>query len=155
MTNVHVESQRAEFRTNWLEQDISLAYALLRVNLGINVAIHGVSRIWSGVGVFASTLANQFQSTPLPGTAVSAFAYALPWVEAIIGVLILFGLFTREALAAASVLMAILMFGATLRQDWNAAGFQVAYALAYFILLSLCRYNRFALDDLRRPRAQS
>jgi hypothetical protein len=34
--------------------DRNLAYLFLRLLLGINIAGHGASRIYSGVGVFAS-----------------------------------------------------------------------------------------------------
>ncbi|MGH9648046.1 MAG: hypothetical protein ACRD4E_14645 [Bryobacteraceae bacterium] len=47
------------------------------------------------------------------------FAAVLPWCEAIVGALVLIGLFTRMALIAGSVLMTALMFGVCLAQDWQ------------------------------------
>jgi thiosulfate dehydrogenase (quinone) large subunit len=60
------------------ERDESLAYLLLRATLGTNILIHGVARILSGPGQFASVLAHGFHSTVLPQAAVVGFAYALP-----------------------------------------------------------------------------
>jgi hypothetical protein len=36
--------------------DFPLAYALLRATLGVNIAMHGISRILAGVGVFTAAL---------------------------------------------------------------------------------------------------
>lgn len=128
--------------------DFSLAYTLLRITLGINIAIHGISRIVAGPAAFVATLTKQFASTPLPHFAVQAFGYGLPWAEALIGLLVLFGAFTRGALIAGALLIALLTFGSTLHQDWDVAGLQLIYAVVYFLLLALRRYNAFSADGL-------
>jgi thiosulfate dehydrogenase (quinone) large subunit len=76
-------------------------------------------------------LAKQFHGTPLPEPLVLAFAYALPWIETVIGVFMLIGLFTRAALSAGSLLIMILTFGTTLRQDWETVGLQLMYAVVH------------------------
>jgi len=128
--------------------DFAVAYALLRVTLGINIAIHGISRIVAGPAAFVAGLAKQFAGTPLPHFAVQGFGYVLPWAEALIGLLVLFGAFTRAALIAGALLIAVLTFGSTLHQDWDVAGLQLIYATVYFLLLALCRYNAFSVDGL-------
>lgn len=129
-------------------RDYSLAYALLRATLGVNIAMHGISRILAGVGGFAAGLEKQFAATPLPHVAVSAFAHALPWAEAIIGLLILFGVATRVALVLGALLILVLTFGTNLHQDWNVAGLQLIYAVVYSLLIAFHRYNAFSLDRL-------
>jgi thiosulfate dehydrogenase [quinone] large subunit len=47
----------------------------------------------------------------------------------------LLGLFTRAALTAAFLLMMVLMFGITLKQDWTTAGGQLLYGLILAVLL--------------------
>lgn len=51
----------------------------------------------------------------------SAFAFPLPWPEAIVGCLGVIGLFTRAALRFGPLVMILLMFGTCLVQDWQAA----------------------------------
>jgi thiosulfate dehydrogenase [quinone] large subunit len=134
-------------------RDVALAYALLRVTLGINIALHGLTRIASGTSSFAAGMTRQFAATPLPHFAILGFGYALPWAEAIIGVLLLFGAWTRATLVAGALVMAMLTFGTCLLQDWNIAGLQLIYSTVYFLLLALLRYNRFSLDKLIAPPA--
>lgn len=128
--------------------DYSLGYALLRAMLGVNIAMHGISRILAGVGMFATGLEKEFAATQLPHFAVSAFGHALPWAEATIGLLILIGLATRFALVAGALLMIVLTFGSTLHQDWQIAGLQLIYAIAYALLIAFQRHNSFSLDRL-------
>jgi len=46
--------------------DVSLAYALLRITLGLNIFMHGVSRLLAGLGNFANVMAKTFENTPVP-----------------------------------------------------------------------------------------
>jgi len=126
--------------------DYSAAYALLRATLGVNIAMHGISRILGGVGAFAAGLEKQFAATALPNFAVAAFAHALPWAEAAIGLLILFGAATQFALIAGALLILVLTFGTNLHQDWQVAGLQLIYAVVYALLIAFRRYNAFSLD---------
>jgi len=143
----------------WLVgNDLSLAYALLRITLGTNIALHGISRIVAGPASFVSSLTKQFEGTVLPHLAVQGFGYALPWLEALIGLLILFGALTRVALIAGALLIVLLTLGSTLHQDWDIAGLQLIYALAYFVLIGLRQYNVWSVDGLfsrRRGQAHS
>jgi thiosulfate dehydrogenase (quinone) large subunit len=126
--------------------DAALAYALLRLVLGVNIFMHGISRIHAGVTVFASSLVPGFQNTPLPASAVYAFGITLPYAEAALGALLLFGLWTRYACALGLLLLAILTFGSALHQDWNVAGIQLIYALVYAALLGMRRHNLISVD---------
>lgn len=130
--------------------DYSLAYALLRATLGVNIAMHGISRILAGVGVFAAGIEKQFAATPLPQFALSIFGHALPWAEAIIGLLILFGVATRVALVAGALVILVLTFGTTLHQDWQIAGLQLIYAIAYALLIAWHGHNAISVDRLLR-----
>ncbi|MDQ2926114.1 MAG: DUF1223 domain-containing protein, partial [Acidobacteriota bacterium] len=127
------------------ETTAALGYLVLRVCLGVNIAMHGFSRLMAG-HEFAVGLEKQFQDTFLPVWSVQAFGAALPWVEAAVGVLVFAGLFTRSALVAGGVVIAVLTFGTALVQQWDVAGVQLVYALVFAVLLWLHRYNRFSLD---------
>jgi len=91
--------------------DRSLAYALLRVTLGLNIFMHGTSRLLAGVGSFVTGMTKIFQNTLLPKAVVVPFGYALPWLEADLGILIIIGFRTREALVSGALLMLALTFG--------------------------------------------
>jgi len=127
-------------------QNRTLAYALFRLFLGVNIAMHGISRLAFDPGKFHATIESQFAHTPLPYRLVAAFAVALPWTEACLGLLLLVGLFTRTALICGALLMAVLTFGSSLLQDWSIAGVQLIYAIAYFLLLFLLPCNGWSVD---------
>jgi thiosulfate dehydrogenase (quinone) large subunit len=128
--------------------DLSLAYLFLRATLGVNIFLHGASRILSGQGHFASTVIQQFQAAHLPHFLIVTFAWSLPWAEAAIGLLILIGLFTRLGLILGALLILVLTFGSSLLQDWQIVGVQLIYAAVYAALLAFLSANRFSLDAL-------
>jgi thiosulfate dehydrogenase [quinone] large subunit len=132
------------------QSDRRLAYALLRAIIGVNLAVHGISRLLAGPHAFAASLVGMFHATPLPAWSVMSFGLVLPWVEAALGLLILLGLATRFALIAASLTILALTFGATLRQDWESAGLQLIYAVIYAALLAFRSDNTYSIDGLRR-----
>ncbi|WP_234462362.1 hypothetical protein [Adhaeribacter terrigena] len=61
--------------------------------------------------------------------------YVIPLAELVIGVLILTGFWLRWAVFAGGVLMGALLFGVTLKQDWDTAGTQMVYVLCFYFLL--------------------
>jgi thiosulfate dehydrogenase (quinone) large subunit len=130
------------------ERDAALAYFLLRVTIGTNIFIHGLSRILAGPSHFAGALVPAFQHAPLPSGFVRLFALVLPFAESIVGLLVLAGIGTRIALVAGALLILTLTFGATLNQDWESAGLQLIYAAVYAALLAFRHHNTFSVDAL-------
>ena len=126
--------------------DEKIAYAMLRGVAGVNLLMHGVSRLLAGTSGFTEHLSQQFAHSPLPPDLIHLFGNMLPMVEGTIGLLLLIGLKTRWALIAASLLMMMLTFGSALVQDWSAAGTQLVYALIFSILLFMRRFNSWSLD---------
>jgi thiosulfate dehydrogenase [quinone] large subunit len=134
----------------WAElerRDERLAYALLRVALGMNLLMHGVGRMLSGPGDFAFKLQTQFAQSPLPAWSVRMFGVLLPGVEAILGALLLAGLRTKPALVAAGLLMVTLTFGAGLIEDWTAAATELLYASIIAALVATLRFNGWSVDS--------
>ena len=113
------------------------AYVLFRLLTGLDFFGHGFARIFTGSHLpgFAQGMVKNMASTPLPASLTLATGYVVPCVELVIGVLLLLGLFTRLALTLAFLLMFVLLFGITLKQDWNVATQQLMYGLVLFILL--------------------
>jgi len=126
--------------------DGRIAYALLRVVVGTNLMMHGVSRMMAGPAEFAAKLVTQFAHTPLPVWSVWGFGMVLPAVEGILGLLLLVGLRMRAVLIASSLLILALTFGSALVQDWQAAGLQLLYTVVYSMLLFLRQYNGWSMD---------
>ena len=52
--------------------DEALAYGILRLTLGVNIFLHGATRLSAGVAGFVSATVQQFSSTPLPATVYPA-----------------------------------------------------------------------------------
>ena len=126
----------------------ALAYLLMRIALGMNFFGHGFFRILSGVGAFAAGMAQSMSKGPLPSALSLSFGYCVPWLELILGILLLLGLFTRPALAAGSLFMVALTFGTTSVQNWAGAGTQLQYSFIFFAMLWLVDANTFSVDEL-------
>jgi thiosulfate dehydrogenase (quinone) large subunit len=132
-------------------RDERLGYVLLRLALGVNLLMHGVSRILMGPGDFAFKLQTQFANSVLPAAGVRVFGILLPGVETLLGFLILIGLRTRVALVATSLLMMALMFGSAIIQDWTLTATQLVYAAVVSGLIVLQRFDEWSVDAwLRR-----
>lgn len=129
-----------------------LGYLMLRLTLGINILMHGASRIASGLPHFVAGMMKEFASSPLPPPLVHAFAYTLPWSELFIGAAILFGLWTRGALVLGALEIVVLTFGVGLMQNWSVASTQMIYAIVYAVLLGFEAYNRWSVDGWRKAR---
>jgi thiosulfate dehydrogenase [quinone] large subunit len=133
----------------------SVAYALLRIAFGINFAGHGLIRIYNGVGPFAATTAEHLAKSPLPHSFTLGFSYAIPFLEAILGLTLILGVFTRISLVCGAVFMMALTVGVTSNQQWDIAGQQLLYSAIFFLLLYLIEHNALALDNyLRRSSIQ-
>lgn len=133
--------------TDW-RSDASIAYAILRLTFGVNIAVRGLMRIVNGTDVFAAGLVEQFQAAPLPVFAVQGFGQVIPWVEAAVGLMLMLGLWTRPALIVGALLMTSLTFGVMLIQNFQLAFLQLTYSLCFFLLLVLRSWNSLSVDAL-------
>jgi len=130
--------------------DRSLAYALLRIALGVNFAGHGLIRIYNGVGPFAASTAEHLAKSPLPHNFTLGFSYAIPFLEAVLGLTLILGVFTRISLVCGAVFMMFLTIGVTANQQWDVASQQLVYSVVFFLLLYLIENNALALDNYLR-----
>jgi uncharacterized membrane protein YphA (DoxX/SURF4 family) len=117
------------------QKDVSRAYALLRLTLGLNIFLHGVVRCVAGLGSFAQSLVPMFQKTPLPSWSVYGFGLVLPILEAVVGAAVAAGYRTRTALVAGAALMLVLVFG-------TASGLANRRDSAHILLHLLCLARR-------------
>jgi thiosulfate dehydrogenase [quinone] large subunit len=127
--------------------DGKLGYLVLRFMLGLSILMHGLVRL-PHLQAFADGLVKTFGDTPLPPIVVRPFGFGLVFVETAVGLLVLLGLWTQEALLVGSAAMAALIFGTALRSDWDTVAIQLLYAAIYAALLAAREYNAYSLDAL-------
>ncbi len=105
---------------------------ILRLALGINMLMHGLVRM-PELGKFVDNAAKSFEPTVLPQILVKSFLYILPFIELSIGLLILIGgRFSKSGYYFGGFLISMLIFGTTLKQDWDTAGSQLIYIIAFY-----------------------
>ena len=127
--------------------DTSLAYAIFRLTVGINICFRGVVRVFvMGLDTFAAGMTKQFAATSFPPFFINTFAHTLPWIEIAIGLLLIVGLKTRAALVVGGLMMAALTFGTMFLGDFNLAWLQLTYATVFFLLLATRSWNVISLD---------
>ncbi|MFC5408405.1 MauE/DoxX family redox-associated membrane protein [Larkinella bovis] len=113
----------------------SLALLVLRVGLGVDLGMHGLVRIPKLVK-FADKMVSDFSATFLPDFLVRGFAFALPFVELVIGVMLLLGgRFLVWGGLVGGFTMAVLIFGTGLREEWSTVSIQLIHLLAFYFLL--------------------
>ena len=131
--------------------DAVIAYTILRISFGANIMLHGVSRVVMGHAAFLAYLTHYFEKASyVPVSMLSVFATVQPWVELILGLLLMIGLATRFSLIAGGLVILALVIGTNLAQDWLVSGLQLIYAFLYYHLLVHLDQNRYSIDGIRR-----
>jgi thiosulfate dehydrogenase [quinone] large subunit len=137
--------------TDW-RSDASIAYAILRLTLGVNIGLRGLVRIAHGPAAFAQGIVKQMEPTILPHAAVYAFAATLVWVETAVGLLLILGLQTRLALIVGGLMMTLLTFGTMQIENFQNAWLQLTYALVFFVVLACRSWNLISIDALLKSK---
>ena len=135
--------------------NIRIGYFLFRITIGVNIFFHGFMRLLTGLSVWEVPTAAAFTDTYLPMPLVHLFLYTLPFVEVVLGTLMTLGLFTRWAMIGGAVMMLLLVYGNTARQEWGTVGNNMLYALYFWIMLALQNYDWLALDNRRSKASPS
>jgi thiosulfate dehydrogenase [quinone] large subunit len=140
----HLENVSSRQATNTM-----LAYAILRLSFGVNILLHGLSRLLNGRAAFLAYLNHYFEHAHLiaPGM-LPIFGAVLPWVETAVGLLLVLGLFSRFTLIFGALVMVVLVIGTNLAQDWLVAGLQLPYCFIYYYLLVHIDENSISLDSI-------
>lgn len=122
------------------------AYVFVRLGVGISLFGHGLVRM-PKLLAFSCWMIQKFKDTPFPSFIITPYSYALPVAEFSIGLLLLLGVFTKQAAIAGSVTMLTLIFGTCILEDWGALPSQMIHILFLSILLSQIQYNTFSIDN--------
>jgi thiosulfate dehydrogenase [quinone] large subunit len=131
--------------------NVAIAYAILRLSFGANIMLHGVSRLLNGRPAFLAYLNHYFEHAHLiPASSLPAFGAVLPWLETIVGLLLMIGLFSRFIMIFGALVMLCLVVGTNLAQDWLVSGLQLIYCFLYYYLLVHLDENTISVDAMMR-----
>jgi thiosulfate dehydrogenase [quinone] large subunit len=128
-----------------MDFDRSLARALLRLALGVNLLMHGLVRL-SKLRVFAEGMARDFSGTVLPAALARGFGLCLPFAELAVGALLVIGLRQRRVLVGSILMMVTLIIGTALLQRWDTLTQQMVYVFLYAALLATRSWDRWSMD---------
>lgn len=131
-------------------RELSFASLILRLSLGQLMLVAGLGKFLrnDSVGAWVETMAKGFETTPLPLWVVIPYGYALPYVEIVLGLMLILGVLSRPAMLATAALLLSLTFGMTLQAQFATVANNTMYtalAAATFVLL---RWNHFSLDHI-------
>jgi len=129
------------------------AYALLRATFGVVFLFYGIGKFMRGLGSFAAGTQQRFAGK-LPMALVVPFAYSLPIIEVLIGVLLVLGLFNSIALVLSGLLLIALTFGMVILGDTATVANNLLYVLINFVLLYLAEQNNYSVDRMRLGKLQ-
>ncbi len=130
-----------------------LAYTMFRLFMGLNMFMHGAVRLGPNYPEFISWTQGVFAETWLPLWLVTLEARLIPGVEIAVGVLLFLGFKTRLALIMAVVLMASLVFGMNVVQNWELVNRHVIYVIAFYLLLHNLEFNQKSIDARQTSRS--
>ena len=124
-----------------------LAYLLVRLALASSMLGHGMAR-FSKLQAFNSWMVVTYQNTMIPSMVVSGFSSMLPFLEFVIGLMILLGLFNKASSFIGGLIMSILVFGSCLIESWEWLPSQFIHVLFFVVLLAYSKYNCWCIDLL-------
>lgn len=109
-------------------------FFFLRLPLAVSMLGHGLVRLPKLAG-FSQWMRESMQKSFLPESLITTFSYVLPFAEAIIGILLLAGIFVRYTCYAGLVLMAVLILGSASIENWSAIEAQLIHSILFGALL--------------------
>ena len=128
----------------------TIAHALLRLTLGFVFLFYGVGKLQTGLVSFGQGLEKDFATTWLPARAVYVFGLLLPFLEVMVGVLLVLGFLRLFTLTFAGGLIVILTSGLAISGNPGGVAHNMIYALLIFLLLRHFEDDEICLDRVRR-----
>tara|TARA_R110002096_G_C14588828_1_gene721855 strand:+ start:350 stop:736 length:387 start_codon:yes stop_codon:yes gene_type:complete len=122
-----------------------MSYVFIRLGIGISMLGHGLVRI-PKLTAFSEGMLNNFKDSLLPNFMLIPFTYALPFVEFLIGFLLILGWQTKNAAVIGGVLMLILIGGTSLIENWGALPSQMIHLLFFVLVYEFNQSNTLTLD---------
>jgi len=126
----------------------STTYLLARLPIGMSFLGHGLERL-PILAKFSNGMVTSFDKSFIPGILVLPFSLGLPFVELLLGILLLLGLFTRFATVLGVITMLALIFGSTSLGQWDGVFIQLMYSAYLVLLYYFLPYNTVSIDGWR------
>ncbi|MDO6437378.1 DoxX family membrane protein [Cyclobacterium sp. 1_MG-2023] len=123
----------------------SVSYLMVRLGIGISMLGHGLVRI-PKLKTFSEGMINNFQDSLLPEFLLIPFSFALPFIEFLLGVLLIIGWQTKRAAIGGGCIMLALIAGTSLIENWSALPSQMIHLLFFVLVYEFNEANTFALD---------
>jgi len=115
--------------------------ALIRWALGILFLVGGVAKLGMLNGFVTGYLVPTFSKTFLPVWMISGFGYTLPFIETILGIALILGIFRIPVLLLTGITLIALAFGQMLIQGFAVVGMIFLYVLMTAIALYLQEHD--------------
>jgi len=122
-----------------------LSYLILRLGVGLSLFGHGLVRL-PKLQAFSAWMVTSFEKSMLPKLLVIAFSYALPIIEFTVGLLLIFGMLTKQAILVAALSLLALILGTTLIENWDALPSQLIHIGFLALLFQFMSSNAYSLD---------
>ncbi len=129
------------------DEDACIAFLVMRLGMGFTFFFFGLRKVLMYPGI-ADIFRERFAETWLPDILVAAFGYSIPFVELILGALVVLGLFTRPALYLMGLTMVTLNFGLAVEGDSQGVAKNIPYLILIGLDILLLNYNKYSLDNL-------
>lgn len=129
-----------------------LAYMLLRISVGVMFLFYGIGKFRGGVWAFVAGMEKQFAGK-IPSFLVVPFSSALPFLETIVGSLLILGIYNTLALLSAALLLIALTLGTVVLGESDTVAHNILLSLVIFVLLWTADNNVYSLRIRRNARA--
>lgn len=103
-------------------------FFFLRLPVAISLAGHGLVRL-PKLAAFSDWMMSSMEKSLIPQALILPFSYALPILEAVVGLALLIGFQIRYSLFAALGIMSVLILGSCSIENWGAVEAQLVHSL--------------------------
>ncbi|RAV28918.1 DoxX family protein [Sinomicrobium soli] len=122
------------------------AYTLARLPIGFSYLGHGFIRI-PKLQQFSEGMIKGFSETPFPLEIVKPFSLVWPFVELLLGIVLIAGWKMKTVSAAGVISIVILIIGSSFQENWSAVSIQMFYGIYLVGLYLFSGYNRILFTD--------
>jgi thiosulfate dehydrogenase (quinone) large subunit len=117
-----------------MSNKLNLIIFIFRLGFGINFFLHGLTKILGDQEAFKNYILTKFSETLLPSFLIEPYAIAIPYIELLLGFLLIIGLFYYWSLLLSMLTMISLMIGMILIKDWSTVSMHLVYLIYLFLL---------------------
>lgn len=130
--------------------DAAIAF-ILRLAIGVLFFTAGLNKFMAdgGASSVSSGIIKGFQDVWLPQFLVAPYAYVLPYVEFVLGLALILGIFSRYAAMLSALLFLSLAFGKMVTQEWSVVSNNLFYVFLACVTVWFVSVNdKFSVDRL-------